>query len=167
MSPSTWLSDVLCCFCKKGTRFFGGKRFSTLDDADHDPSQFSKKFKYRLLFLHFLNLNIVFMQLSKDGICSHKADRSTFIPFHNFVIHCSNLFHIYCENNHILPCKTCNIIDISTNSLKAGNRDGQIQKARKSTDHRMYGRGCRHAPFVYPPLFFIGVSRVLITINKE
>jgi hypothetical protein len=45
--------------------------------------------------------------------------------------------------------------------------DGQIQKARKSTDHRMYGRGCRDAAFVRPAHFFISVSRVFITINKE
>src|ERR1700694_2102891 len=76
MSQSTWLSDFLCSVCKNGTRFFGRKRFSSLDDADQYPSQFSKQFKYRLLFLHFLDLNIVFMHLSKDGISPHEGDRS-------------------------------------------------------------------------------------------
>jgi hypothetical protein len=31
----------------------------------------------------------------------------------------------------------------------------------------LYGCGFRDAPFVYPPPYFISVSRVLITINKE
>jgi hypothetical protein len=49
----------------------------------------------------------------------------------------------------------------------AGDHDGQIQKARKSSDYRLYGRGCRHASFVYPPPLLIGVSRALIAINKD
>jgi hypothetical protein len=56
---------------------------------------------------------------------------------------------------------------ISSIPQKAGDSDGQIQKARKSAYHRLYGRGRSDASFVYPPPFLINVSRLLITINNE